>query len=79
MKLSELTAMIEDRERDQAPGSETVLWGLYVERMRQLTGHLPVGDYPDVEIDELEAAWWLGAYVMQAAGMDMDDIVARRS
>ena len=84
MTLSDLTAEIIRREAILAPGSETILWGEYNERMRQVTGVLPQS--PDAidaagnpVVADDECAWWLAAYDLAAQGMAFDDIVARLS
>lgn len=67
--LANLTNEILRNERDQAAGSETALWSLFVERMRELTG-LSVrtldGEEP-ATIEAAEVAWWRAAYSIQAA------------
>lgn len=71
MRLDILTDRIRDYERTLAPGSETALWGEYVEQMRDQVGVSPLrdlDDYPDVPEDE--AAWWIGAYRALEHGVD---------
>ena len=84
--LSKLTAEIKARETELAYGSETMLWGDYCERMRQLTGVLPynedaVQDAGDPEIADDEAKWWMDAYALHAGdkALTMDDIIAKLS
>lgn len=77
--LADLTAEIEEYERSIAPGSETSLWGDYIDAMRDETGHMPIGDYPeDAPVSIEQANWWRAAYDYMEAHPDaeMDDIVA---
>lgn len=67
ISLRTLTDAVRDMERAQAPGSETILWGDYIERMRQVSGVLPIGDYDDAAVPRAEAMWWLGAYAAHEA------------
>lgn len=60
-----LTREIVAHERTLAPGSETLLWGEYIEEMRRigvdvLTIHQD--EDPEPTVDAAEGAWWLGAY-----------------
>jgi len=77
MKLAALTKDIRDIERRIAYGSETVLWGRYLDRMREVTGVWspdPEG-CGDVDIDDAEADWWLAAYALyEERGDEYDDI-----
>lgn len=60
--LERLTAWVREAERTLAPGSESGLWGGYLENIRRL-GHnaLEESDEPRT-IPASEAAWWVGAY-----------------
>lgn len=74
IELDKLTRLIREEERARAPGSETILWGEYCERMRKVTGHLPYEDLEDSPtVSLVEAAWWLGAYAAQEAHLHLDD------
>ena len=63
-KVRHITETIRCYERGYAPGSETVLWGYYCDRIMALTGTLPyAADIPDtVTISDDEAQWWITAY-----------------
>lgn len=79
MKLREMTERVEQWEREQAPGGETILRGEYMHRMWTLTGHYPAqsNDVPyELEIDGAEVSWWTQAYELHAQGMTWEDIVA---
>jgi len=78
--LSTVTMYIRKWEREQAPGSETQLWGEYVKRMRDITGVTDV-ENSDAPVPEAEAEWWYKAYGLQGARPEMDiaEIIATLS
>jgi len=69
MTRAELTKIVVAEESKLAAGSETGLWGLYLERMRELTGSLPSVSGPtegdDEEIAEEEVQWWIDRYRLE--------------
>lgn len=79
MKLAALTKEIRDVERRIAYGSETVLWGRYLDRMRETTGvwSPDPDECGDAEVDDDEAEWWRAAYALyHERGGEFDDIQA---
>ena len=83
MKLKELTDKVKEFEGLQAPGSETALWGDYIEAM---SGKYGIYVYSAKDVEALEstdvsaddAKWWLAAYQYQGEypDRDMDQIQA---
>jgi len=61
--LGELTDEIRRNEHDLAPGSETSLWGDYLEDMRVQCGVIPIGDYDrDLPLPPDAAEYWMDEY-----------------
>lgn len=75
--LSDLTAELREIDRELAPGSETHVWGNYLDRMRDVTGVDPLNaDVAETAIvPDAEAEWWRNAYAILRANpnwtMDM--------
>ena len=65
MSLRDLTEEIQSEERILAPGSETALWGEYLECMRRELGVYPIDDTDQLDatiVPPEQVAWWRGAY-----------------
>ena len=61
--LRNLTDEIKALDTELAPGSETHLWGDYINRLSEVTGRDPLTDYDnDVPVPDAEADWWRRAY-----------------
>ena len=80
MTIAELTAEIREVEARIAYGSETELWGMYLDNIKQETGVSPIdqdtvepldGD-PPVVADGI-AQWWLRAYDLRERIEDLDE------
>ena len=77
MKLADLTREIKDTDLYLAPGSETVLWGRFLHRMKEVTGiwSPDPDECGDAEVDDDEAEWWRAAYALyHERGGEFDDI-----
>jgi hypothetical protein len=74
MSYADLYAEIHDLDRELAPGSETVAWGLFLDRMYDL-GMSPL--HPDgsdtANVDDDECQWWRDAYAAMAADRALGD------
>lgn len=69
-QLISLMEHVNECERQLAPGSETILLGQCIERMRQLTGVNATAWReidPSVMVPGYEAAWWRAAYELYEA------------
>jgi hypothetical protein len=73
MTLGELTRKIRVIERILAPGSESELWGDYLEDVRRTCG-VSLPDDADMEAPPALASYWLGAY----AGTECADMAIRQ-
>lgn len=70
---AELYKEIKGIDRSMAPGSETAMWGNFLEAMR-VAGIQDLHEPADQQIDAVEAQWWLDAYAAFEAEPDIDDV-----